>query len=164
MRIGKCLQTVALTAGMGLMLGGAAMATNLGVSANISNTCSIGTVTALAFGAYDPIAANAAADLHTQGSIALTCTLGDAAATVGLGLGGQPLSTQRYMSDGTDTLAYNIYSTADFATVWDDSANKVTAPTGTGLPQTLTVYGSIPQAQNKPAGSYSDAVVIDVTP
>jgi spore coat protein U-like protein len=149
---------------MGLMLGGAAMATNLGVSANISNTCSIGTVTALAFGAYDPIAANAATDLHTQGSIALTCTLGDAAATVGLGLGGQPLSTQRYMSDGTATLAYNIYSTADFATVWDDSANKVTAPTGTGLPQTLTVYGSIPQAQNKPAGSYSDAVVIDVTP
>ena len=164
MKIGKTLRTVALMAGMGLTLGGVALATDLPVSAEITNTCSIGTVTALAFGAYDPIVANATTDLHGTGSIALTCTLGDAAATVGLTLGGQPVSTQRYMSDGTDTLAYNLYSNTGYSTAWDDSANKVTAPTGTGLPQTLTVYGSIPHGQNKPAGRYSDAVPIDVTP
>jgi spore coat protein U-like protein len=65
---------------------------------------------------------------------------------------------------GTDTLSYNLYSNVGYSTAWDDSSNKVTAPTGTGSPQTLTVYGSIPQAQNKPAGSYTDAVLIDVTP
>jgi spore coat protein U-like protein len=68
------------------------------------------------------------------------------------------------MSDGPATLAYNLYSDSGYSTAWDDSTNKVTAPTGTGLPQTLTVYGSIPQAQNKPAGSYTDTVTIDVTP
>lgn len=165
MKIGKWARTVGVAASMALMMGGAAMATNLPVSASITNTCSIGTVTALAFGAYDPVVENASTDLHGTGSIALTCTTGDAAATVGLSLGGQSTSGQRYMIDGgTDKLSYNLYSDSGYSTAWDDTSNKVTAPTGTGTPQTLTVYGSIPAGQDEPQGNYNDTVAIDVTP
>jgi spore coat protein U-like protein len=163
MRIRNFMRTAGIGASMALMLGGAAIATDLPISATITNTCSIGTVTALSF-TYDPVVANATTDAHSTGSIAVTCTTGDSGALVGLGLGGQPTGSQRYMSDGPATLAYNLYSDSGYSTAWDDSTNKVTAPTGTGLPQTLTVYGSIPQAQNKPAGSYTDTVTIDVTP
>jgi spore coat protein U-like protein len=164
MKIGKWARTVGLAASIALMSSGAAFATSLPISATITNTCSIGTVSGLSF-TYDPIVTNASTDAHTTGSIDLTCTTGDAAATVGLTLGGQPVSSQRYMKDsGTDTLAYNLYSDTSYSVAWDDSTNKVTAPTGTGSPQTLTVYGSIPKAQNNPAGSYTDTVTIDVTP
>jgi spore coat protein U-like protein len=164
MKIGKTLQTVALMAAIGLMLGGAAMATNLPISADIANTCSLGTITALSF-TYDPIVTNKTTDAHATGNISLTCTSGDAAATIGLTLGAQPASGQREMVDGSsDTLAYNLYSNPGYSTVWDDSSNKLTAPTGTGAAQDLPVYGSIPAGQNKPAGHYTDTVVIDVTP
>jgi spore coat protein U-like protein len=107
---------------------------------------------------------NATTDAHAQGNIALTCTSGDSSIVIGLTLGTNAASGQRYMKDsGTDKLSYNLYSDPGYSTAWDDSANKYDAPTGTGVAQNIPVYGSIPAAQNQPAGHYTDTVTIDLT-
>lgn len=163
MKIKIWVRTIGVAASMALMLGGAAMATTLPVSADISNTCSFGTITALSF-TYDPVVANASTDAHAQGNIALTCTSGDSSIVIGLTLGTNAVSGQRYLKDsGTDTLSYNLYSDSGYSTAWDDSANKYDAPAGTGVVQNIPVYGSIPAAQNEPAGHYTDTVTIDLT-
>jgi spore coat protein U-like protein len=163
MRIRNWARMTGAAAAMALMLGGAAMATNLPVSADISNTCAIGTVTALSF-TYDPVVTNATTESDAQGNIALTCTSGDASIVIGLTLGANAASGQRYMKDtGTDTLSYNLYKDTYDGAAWDDSSNKLDAPTGTGLSQNIPVYGVIPAGQNKPAGHYTDTVSIDLT-
>src|SRR2546426_5364633 len=58
---------------------------NLSVTASVSANCTIST-TPVAFGAYDPIGANAAAALNGTGSVSVTCTSG-ASTTVTLGQG-----------------------------------------------------------------------------
>jgi spore coat protein U-like protein len=163
MRIRNWARMTGAAAAMALMLGGAAMATNLPVSADISNTCAIGTVTALSF-TYDPVVTNATTESDAQGNIALTCTSGDASIVIGLTLGANAASGQRYMKDtGTDTLSYNLYKDTYDGAAWDDSSNKLDAPTGTGVSQNIPVYGVIPAGQNKPAGHYTDTVTIDLT-
>ena len=63
----------------GLVLGIAAPAlaqtasTNLTVSATVAKNCSI-TTTAVAFGSYDPVVANAATPLAGTGTVVVTCT------------------------------------------------------------------------------------------
>lgn len=166
MRIRNWAKVTGAAAAMALMLGGAAMAsTSLPVSADITNSCVLGSPTALSF-TYDPVVTNAStgADSHTQGNIVLTCTTGTTTAVIGLTLGNQPQSGQRYLKDsGSDTLSYNLYSDSGYSTAWDDSSNKFDAPTGTGVAQNIPVYGSIPKGQNVPAGHYTDVVTIDLT-
>ena len=48
---------------------------NLAMSANVTANCTISTA-AVAFGAYDPIVANAATPLDTTGTVTITCTKG----------------------------------------------------------------------------------------
>lgn len=166
MRIRNLLQAAGVAASIALMFGGVSLAattsTNLGVSANVTNNCSFGTISALSFGNYDPVVANASTDLAGTGTFDLTCTSGDAI-TIGLSLGANAgAGSQRYMKDsGTDQLSYNLYQDTTHTTAWDETTTK--SDTGTGTAVTYTVYGNVPAAQNVPAGSYTDTVSIDVT-
>src|SRR5438270_6999931 len=58
---------------------------NLSVTASVAANCTI-TTAPVAFGAYDPVGANAAADLNGAGTVTVACTKGTAA-TVDLGQG-----------------------------------------------------------------------------
>ena len=58
---------------------------NLGVSATVTNNCTISTA-ALAFGSYDPVVTHASTNLDGTGTVVVACTKG-VAPTVGLGLG-----------------------------------------------------------------------------
>ena len=167
MRFSKLVRTAGLAASMALMFGGIAPAAttsqNMGVSADISNTCSFGTVNTLAFGAYDPVVANATTDLTGSTTFGLTCTSGDPI-TIGLSLGANAVSSQRYMA-GTgegDKLSYNLYQDGSDTTAWNDTSSLFD-DTGTGSSITYTVYGVVPHGQNEPADTYSDTVSIDVT-
>jgi spore coat protein U-like protein len=109
MKIRNFARAAGFAASMALMLGGLAQATetdgNLPVSADISNTCSFGTINDLAFSTYDPVVTNASTDLTTSSTFGLTCTSG-ASITIGLSLGANAVTTQRYMIDGgTDVLS-----------------------------------------------------------
>jgi spore coat protein U-like protein len=165
MKITKLLRATGIIGSMALILNGAAMATttsgSLPVSASITNTCVFGTINTLSF-TYDPVVANSSTgtDATSSATFALTCTSG-VAITIGMSLGAQPVTTQRYMKDaGTDTLAYNLFQDSGDTTAWDETTTKSDNATGSAV--TYTVYGVVPHGQNKPAGTYTDTVSIDV--
>lgn len=69
------------------------------------------------------------------------------------------------MTNGTDNLAYNLYTTSGHASVWGDgTASTVTqGATSAGLPAVYTVYGRMPANQYKSAGAYTDLVTVTLT-
>lgn len=163
-----------LAGGVAIALGSAstteaATATaNLAVTASVASNCSISTA-AVAFGAYDPVTANASTALDGTGTVSVSCTTG-ASTTVTLGEGSNadtgstaaaPL--RRLKDSGTNYLSYALYSDTNRTTVWGNTGGTGVAHTGTGSLTALTVYGQIPAGQNVPAASYSDTVVATVT-
>ncbi|MFA7279353.1 MAG: spore coat protein U domain-containing protein [Sterolibacterium sp.] len=169
----------ALLATSGIALSATATST-INVSASVSKACTISTTQALAFGAYDPIGANLAADLLTTGSVTVTCSKGSTGMAIALNDGTHGASGQRQMllTGGTaaDILQYNIYlppSTAP-ATACAASGGTAWNATSPGNVLTLTnapskagrlynVCGSIPMAQDAPTGDYSDVVTATLT-
>ncbi len=148
-------------------LGGTATA-NLTVSATVANNCAIST-TAVAFGNYDPIVANAATALNSTGTVTVTCTTGSSPViTLGQGSNANTGSTDpvplRRMGSSGSFLAYYLYQNTARTTVWGNtSGTGPAAVTGNGAAQAYTVYGQIPSGQNVAAGSYTDTVVATVT-
>lgn len=141
---------------------------NLAVTASVTANCTIATAP-VAFGAYDPVSANATTALNGTGTVNVTCTNG-ATTTVTLGQGSNPAggstaaAPARQLKDGgTDLLTYSLYSDPGRTTVWGDTAGTGVAHTGTGTLTALTVYGAVGAGQNVPAGNYSDTVVATIT-
>lgn len=135
---------------------------NLGVSATVTSNCTIATV-ALAFGNYDPVGANLAADLDSNGTVTVACTKGSTA-TIGLGLGGNPSGAVRRMTDGTDFLTYELYQDSNRTTVWGNAGAGLLSPAAapSKAPRNFTVYGRVQANQDVAAGSYSDTVLATV--
>ncbi|HVS33388.1 MAG TPA: spore coat U domain-containing protein [Thermoanaerobaculia bacterium] len=142
---------------------------NLDVSATVVANCTIAT-TPVAFGAYDPIAANsgAAAHLDSTGTVDVACTKGTPGLRIDLGTGanaGGALSTTRAMTAGAGLfLDYDLYSDNGHTTLWGSGAGSgvtLTAPANKNVRST-TVYGRVPGAQDVSAGSYNDTVVATI--
>jgi spore coat protein U-like protein len=158
---------VALMVG-GLALGLAAPAfaqtatANLGVSATVAKNCSI-TTTAVAFGAYDPVVANATAALDGTGSVVVTCTKG-AGTRIDLGLGANAAGAVRRMTGGGDILTNELYTTTARTTVWGAGASAgLTIPVAPSrAARTFTVFGRVPGGQDVTAASYADTVVATI--
>jgi spore coat protein U-like protein len=158
---------VALIVG-GLALGMAAPAFaqtatgNLGVSATVAKNCSI-TTTAVAFGAYDPVVANATAPLDGTGSVVVTCTKG-AGTRIDLGLGANVSGTTRRMAGGTDFLTSQLYQNIGRTTVWGTGAAAgLTIPVAPSrAARTFTVFGRVAAGQDVAAASYNDTVVATI--
>jgi spore coat protein U-like protein len=141
---------------------------NLGVSASITNTCTIAVSQDVSFGAYDPIVANNTDALPGAGTVTTFCTIGSAP-TIKLGLGvngtGTGTGIARFMTDGAGTphlLAYNLYKEAGRTTVWGETkaTGLVAAQSDGVLPVVTDIYGKIGAGQVKPAGTYTDTVVV----
>jgi len=151
-------------AGFGVVRTSAATATaNLGVSATVTNNCTISTV-ALAFGSYDPVVANASTNLDGTGTVVVACTKGSTA-TIGLGLGSNASGSIRRMRDGgTNYLTYELYQDTGRSTVWGNSGAALLSPVAapSKAARNFTVYGRVTSNQDVPAGSYTDTVVATV--
>jgi spore coat protein U-like protein len=137
----------------------------LAVSANVVKNCTI-TTTPVAFGAYDPVTANATAPLDGTGSVVVTCTRG-AAATVALNAGSNAQGTTRRMATGeagATFLTYELYKDSGHAEIWGgETGNDLeigAAPDRN--PRTFVVYGRIAGGQDATVGTYSDVVVATV--
>lgn len=143
----------------------ATTSTTFGVSATVLTNCTV-SATALNFGTYTP----GAGALSVNTPISVRCTRGTPF-TVALNGGTTAGGTiaQRLMTNGTDTLQYNLYTSAAFATVFGDGTTGSTGSgTGSGLgtPVTVTVFGNLPDNatnQNVSSGSYSDLINVTVT-
>jgi spore coat protein U-like protein len=151
-----------VAAGFGATASAATATANLGVSATVTNNCTISTA-AVAFGSYDPVVAHASTNLDGTGTLTVACTKG-ATSTIGLNLGSNASGATRRMSDGaTSYLSYELYQDAGRTTVWDGGAglyNPGAAPSKTA--RNFTVYGRVPSNQDVSAGSYNDTVVATV--
>jgi spore coat protein U-like protein len=170
MRANKFLGLAATVSGMAIVAAGfgqtasAATATaNLGVSATVTNNCTISTA-ALAFGSYDPVGTHASTNLDGTGTVIVACTKG-AVATVGLGLGSNASGSTRRMTDGaSEFLTYELYQDAGRTTVWGNSGAGLYSPGAapSKAARNFTVYGRVASNQDVAAGSYSDTVVATV--
>lgn len=136
---------------------------NLNVSASVAAVCTI-TTSPVAFGAYDPVLANAATDLTATGSVNVACTKGTPA-TIDLGNGGNFSGGSRRMASGTDFLNYALYKDAARTQVWGSGLAGGTtmayvAATKASTP--ITVYGTVPQNQDVTVGAYNDVVLATI--
>ena len=72
-----------------------------------------------------------------------------------------PLRRMVHGVDGTKFLNYSVFSDSARTAVWENATGV--AYTGTGSAATLTVYGSVPQAQTEAiVGSYTDTLVVAI--
>lgn len=133
--------------------------TTFPVSATVVASCQV-TATALAFPNYDAVAGAA---VDGQSALTVTCTQA-APYTVALDAGANSAvatAGARAMVNGANHLDYNLYSDAGRTTPWGGATTV--AGTGTGLAQTVNVYGRIPASQNVPALTYGDTVTVAVS-
>jgi spore coat protein U-like protein len=141
----------------------------LTVNAQVAKVCSVANAT-LAFGTYNPGGGN----VDQTANVTVRCTKGTGF-TVSLN-GGQSGSintrAMKSTSTPTETLAYQLYTTAAPTTVFGDGTTGSTVPgTGAGMgavnAQTVTVFGRLPDtAANQTAAvltDYTDSVSITVT-
>lgn len=153
-------RTLALTAAILVMAGSALAAdTNtLTVSASVTGTCKFVApkTSALNFGALDPsVGTNVNGSTTTQ----FWCTKGvtDGATVLTPNLGLNNLAGVRQMIDSVsgDKIPYTL------ALAKDGNANA-----GPATPRTLTITGGVLGSDytSKSAGSYTDTVLIDITP
>jgi spore coat protein U-like protein len=165
-----------LTGMIHLLVSGASVAatgtTNIPVSASVSQSCSITTAAALAFGAYDPIGVNASAPLNATGQVSVACSKGATGLTIGMDNGTNVLGVQRQMkgSASTGNLQYNLYqppsdepSTACVfpgSTPWSNTGAGLLKLTSapTKVARLYNVCGTIPGGQDVAVGLYTDIV------
>ncbi len=136
---------------------------SLNISASVAAVCTISTAP-VAFGAYDPVVANAATDLNGSGTVTVACTKG-AAATIDLGIGGNLSGGSRRMSSGSDFLNYSLYKDAARTQVWGTGLAGGTTYAYTAASKAatgITVYGTVPQNQDVTVGAYSDVVLATI--
>ena len=139
----------------------------LNVSATVKHFCSIGT-NPMTFGVYDGVVANASNALEATATVISTCTSGvealitmNAGASAGSGTADAPV---RRMTAGPGKyLDYQVYSNVARDRVWGNTVPTGVALNGTGVSQSLTIYGSIPSAQVVPEGDYSDQIYVTIS-
>lgn len=157
----------ALTAAAGSAMAATAT-TTFQVTATVNANCLV-SATALNFGTYVPTAG----DMDVNSTVSVRCTRNTpftVALDDGTTAGGS--FAQRLMTNGADTLEYNLYTATARSVVWGDDTGStdMVAGTGAGLAvanaQTLTVYGRLFDSvtnQAAPAGSYADTITVTVT-
>jgi spore coat protein U-like protein len=160
----------ATAAGAVLLAGGSALAANpatttFQVSATVLKTCSV-SATALSFGNYTP-AAGTITGASTVNVLCTKTTPFTVALNGGTTAGGAV--AQRLMTNGTDTLQYNLYTANNYQTVWGDATGSSVTQAGAGLglgtAVPFTVYGQLPDnATNQTAspGAYTDTITVSV--
>ena len=135
--------------------------------------CSCGvTTTNVAFGSYNPLAFG---NTDSTGSVRVQC--GGVAGllipfNLAISAGGGGSYAGRRMSSGGNTLSYNLYTDASYATIWGDgsAASQIVSSgvtldvAGLSPAQTFWVYGRIPGRQlTAVPGSYADTINVTLT-
>lgn len=121
--------------------------------------------TAMSFGNYNAAAPGAAT---ANSTITVSCV--DAGRelpsfTVALSTGGSGTYSPRQLLSGLNTLAYNIFTTGGFTTVWGNGTggSVIVSDNGTVNSVSFTAYGRVPAGQYVAAGSYTDTITVTVT-
>ena len=132
--------------------------------ANAVASCTLSS-TGVAFGVFS------GSPLTASGTITLFCTgSGTSNFNLTLSRGGSGSYSPRAMSNGANSLSYNLYRDSGLTLVWGDGTGVTTFPTGQikvspppSITMNFTVYGSVPAQATPASGSYSDSVIATLT-
>ncbi|HUD31797.1 MAG TPA: spore coat protein U domain-containing protein [Variovorax sp.] len=130
---------------------------SMSVSTSIPTTCTAGTVTDVTI--PSPATLTVAADSTATGTLQVTCTNGGTY-TVDAGNGNNYASSTRRMRKGSTSayLTYGLFTNAGRTTAFPTATQ-----TGTGNPQTITIYAKLDAQTATEAGAYVDQVTLTVT-
>ncbi len=130
--------------------------TTFQVSAAVQKVCSV-TAAALGFGNYTP----GAGAVTGNTTLNVKCTKGTTT--------GGTIAQRLMTAGGADTLQYNLYTTAGFASIFGDgtTGGVTQGGTGTGLATNVafTVFGSLPDSAANQAvtpATYTDTIGVTV--
>lgn len=117
----------------------------------------------LSFGAY---ASNSTTAVLGQTTIQLYCGPGisaEIALDAGTSPGGNTSRRKLMQESGTDRMDYGLYQDAGRTVHWGDRSGRDTMEVlTTGGPQTVPIYGAIPDRQRVRDGTYSDVITVSV--
>ncbi len=134
--------------------------TSFNVTATVPTTCSVAT-NDLDFGMAGTLAAN----IDASTTVSPSCTSG-AAYHVGLngGLSGATDPTRRKMTKAAESVLYGLYRDAARSLPFGDviGSNTVSG-VGSGLAQSVPVFGRIPPQPTPSPGGYSDTIIVTLT-
>jgi spore coat protein U-like protein len=133
--------------------------TSFAITATIQATCTV-SATPLAFGTYAGVLIN------STSTISATCT-NTTPYKVGLNAGtatGATVANRSMTGPSASLLHYHLYSDSGHTINWGNTVGTDTVSmTGSGVAQTLTVYGQVPAGQFVTPGSYSDTITVTLT-
>lgn len=129
------------------------------VSANYIANCIMAT-SSLNFGMIGSLTSA----VDAEAPLSLTCSNGSSYA-VALDGGQAAVSdpTQRRMTKAGNVLYYGLYRDSGRQQPWGSDSGTTRTGTGTGLTQSLSVYGRIPAQAMAPPGTYQDTIVATVS-
>lgn len=155
----------ALVVGAGLASSSAMAQTaatgNFNVRMTVVSECKLITTNDLSFGSTGIWTSN----IDQGTNMSVQCT-NSTPYTVALGTGsfGTSVADRRMKnSSSADTIAYQLYRDTARTQVWGTAAGDTLSGTGTGVAQTLTVYGRVPVQGAVAVGSYSDTITVTVS-
>ncbi len=126
----------------------------MNANATVPSVCNLAGVTDITFGNYDPTSAT---PTDANGDVNVRCTKSTLYEVY--------ISAARTMTDGTDTLNFELYSDAPGSTVWGSTlgagGNVINTP-ATNAPTTHTIFGRVAALQDVAAGNYAGSVTITV--
>lgn len=120
--------------------------------------CTI-SATSVNFGSYNVFTGSAT---DSTGTITINCNGSAHNIIVTLSQGASSSFNPRAMTNGGETLTYNLYRDASRTTIWGDGTGGTSTYTNANPANNsdivLTVYGRVPAGQDVSAGGYSDTV------
>lgn len=131
------------------------------VTANVVDGCLI-TANDLDFGNYSAVTLLATDATSTIGVNCSSGSVFEVALDTGVNGGDY---TGRLMTNGVDTLTYNLFIDPTRLTVWGDDSGLTEDVTGLslGAPLNYTVYGRLNAGQDVSTGAYSDTITATIT-
>ncbi|HEY7764666.1 MAG TPA: spore coat U domain-containing protein [Aestuariivirgaceae bacterium] len=132
------------------------------VTLNIQAGCEVTSPNDLDFGTASFLDTAITAQVQFQ----IRCSSGTSG-TISLngGSGSSGTITTRTMENGANVASYSLYTASNLAFIWGDGTggSSTVTHTGTGVQETLTIYGQVPNQATPPPGVYSDTVTITAT-
>lgn len=132
----------------------------MGVSLRVEDACSI-TAAPLAF----PDAGVISADIPATADLTVTCTTGTPF-QIGLAAGTSGSTAARVLTGANTnrTVNYQLYQNNAHTLVWGNSqgVDTLEVAAANGGPQTVTVYGLVPEGQVVPADTYEDSITATI--
>ncbi len=160
MRNSSLVIALAVSLMVATSLHAATSAAPLQVSAEVVPDCQIA-ISNLAFGKYDPLAANGTAQLDAAAQVTMLCTR-SSPASVTVDFGQNAVGSSRTLIGSAQRVSYQLYRDSGRTQEWKRGDDLRFVSEGIHKAEEVTLYGRIPPGQEVASGVYTDVVTATV--